>query len=475
LKQVLIKSVKRQPAIIEASTIVTVLIVCVTAIIIVFKPGEFLSRARDAKRDTDIKTLGDVISLTIASNPSANIGSAKYIYISLPSSTAPLCDNPNLPIPPSGFTYRCVTSSNVVKVDGTGWIPINFTDAEGKTPISTLPEDSLNDGEFFYQYVSAFGKFAVAGKIESVKYRDAQSGPFSTHFVAGSNPLLLSLSSGGDWISVPGNSLYGTSDFHVMKYEAKCVNLEGVPLYEPTESTYQTYYNFSIPCVLKNKRQISSVKEGYPITRISHDTAKKYCESIGAHLMTNEEYMTIARNIESVPKNWYLGKLYSGHNDNSPASALVASSDRDDYSGTGEAGGTQRRTMSLSNGQVIWDLSGNVWEHVMRTASDIQTPIMTPTCNTGAGWQWCNYGETVSPYVIGWTDDILQSYVGPSDTTHDAEGQNTGRIYTNGAFGGKVLIRGGDWLYGSDAGLFETHLNWSESTMATYVGFRCAR
>ena len=31
----------------------------------------------------------------------------------------------------------------------------------------------------------------------------------------------------GEWIRVPGNPAYGTNDFCVMKYEAKCSNANG--------------------------------------------------------------------------------------------------------------------------------------------------------------------------------------------------------------------------------------------------------
>lgn len=261
-----------------------------------------------------------------------------------------------------------------------------------------------------------------------------------------------------------------------MKYEAKCVDLSGTPLTSPTESTYQTYYNSSLPCTSANNRSISSLKEGYPITRISHDTAKAYCLSLGAHLLTNEEYMTIARNAEGVSENWSGGKLYRGHTDSVPYGALTASSDNNGYAGTGQTSGEQRRTMTLSNGEVIWDISGNVYEHVMRTSSDIQTTIATPSCDSGTGWQWCNYGTAVSPYVSAWTADVPQAYVGPSNPSHDATSQNTGRVYTNsGASGGTVFRRGGDWNGGTYAGLFAARLDWSGGGSDGSVGFRCSR
>src|SRR5690606_16004219 len=99
----------------------------------------------------------------------------------------------------------------------------------------------------------------------------------------------------------------------------------------------------------------------------------------GCHLITEAEWMTIAANVLSVPSNWNGGTVGSsyffiGHSDNSPSSALIASNfDSDGYEGTGNYAGdttvlagvygnSQRRTLVLNNGEVIWDLAGNVYE-----------------------------------------------------------------------------------------------------------------
>ncbi|MDP1706599.1 MAG: hypothetical protein Q8L36_02155, partial [bacterium] len=189
----------------------------------------------------------------------------------------------------------------------------------------------------------------------------------------------------------------------------------------------------------------------------SHTTAKTYCLSIGAHLLTNEEYMTIARNVEQVAGNWSTavgsGYLYSGHNDNTPATALTSSQDDANYYyGTSNASGNQRRVLTLSNGQSIWDLAGNAWEHIQRTVADIVTMIDLPACSDGvAGWGWCQYGNTTAPYVSAYTADVAQAAVGPSDSSWNST-QGMGQLYTykNGTDQSTtVFIRGGkgeQWL-----------------------------
>jgi len=142
-----------------------------------------------------------------------------------------------------------------------------------------------------------------------------------------------------------------------MKYEAKVAG--GV-----VNSGYNGHNYLAGEVTVSNATDV-------PIVNVDQTKAIAACQSIGAHLITNNEWMTLARNVEQVTSNWSgnavgNGYLYSGHSDNAPAFALSASTDdTDGYNGTSNTSpSNQRRTLTLSNGNVIWDLAGNVWEHV---------------------------------------------------------------------------------------------------------------
>ena len=91
-------------------------------------------------------------------------------------------------------------------------------------------------------------------------------------------------------------------------------------------------------------------------------------------LITNDEWQTIARNIEDVPNNWRLGrvKIYkesgsfntytvnrvnNGHSFNIQRPLEVSSNAQNSWD-------KDKRSHLLSNGEIIFDLSGNVWEWV---------------------------------------------------------------------------------------------------------------
>ncbi len=134
---------------------------------------------------------------------------------------------------------------------------------------------------------------------------------------------------GGLWVRVPGNATFGTSDFYVMKYEAKVAG--GI-----ANSSYNGHNYNASEAIVSNAVDL-------PVVNITQGQAITACQSIGAHLVTNNEWMTMARNIEQVPSNWSSGTvgngyLYSGHNDNAPAYALAASAtDTDGYINTGNS------------------------------------------------------------------------------------------------------------------------------------------
>ncbi|MFK7824622.1 MAG: hypothetical protein AB8G05_10715 [Oligoflexales bacterium] len=105
------------------------------------------------------------------------------------------------------------------------------------------------------------------------------------------------LSLGGIWVQVPGDPDYGTDDFCVMKYEAKCGRLDG--------NNCTANIDTEIPV---------SKPEGSPWVEIIQQQAITECASIGTgfRLITNEEWMTIAANITNVGENWSDGAVGAG-------------------------------------------------------------------------------------------------------------------------------------------------------------------
>ncbi|HEX9153338.1 MAG TPA: hypothetical protein VF809_00795 [Candidatus Saccharimonadales bacterium] len=261
------------------------------------------------------------------------------------------------------------------------------------------------------------------------------------------------------YVLVPGNAKFGTGDFCVMKYEAKD----------------------------DGSGNAVSTAAGTPYVSISQRTAQDKSLAAGGHLISEAEWMTIATNALWQPANWCnldgtscgnapgtAGKyLAAGHNDGTPNAALAATSDDNDACyGTVTAGvstacgaaGTQKRTLTLSNGSVIWDVPGNVgeWTDGWIIGGDQPTTtspgFVTREYTAITKWQALNYAN---PSNRGWDSS-----------------QRLGQIYSDGTSTNTAsygFLRGGSWYYDTIAGAFALLLANAPTVWDTDIGFRVAR
>ena len=208
-----------------------------------------------------------------------------------------------------------------------------------------------------------------------------------------------------------------------------------------------------------------------PWASINWTNAKNRCQAVDASLITNAQWMTMARNIEAQPTNWSTntvgsGHLYRGHTDNVPANALAASTnDNDGYYLTGNTSPSeQRRTLILSNNETLWDFSGNVWQWVDEiTATFAEQPNTSPPASET--WLQFNALTTYGKYKY--------DQIAPSNTSWFSD-HGVGRYYPRNLTN-RVWRRGGNWSSGSDAGVFTLLLSNSATDTYTPFGFRYAR
>ena len=309
------------------------------------------------------------------------------------------------------------------------------------------------------------------------------------------------------FVSVPGDPLYNTGDFCVMKYNAKCdANGDGVGDTTGTDTGYNTWNNVADACT-GGSRQIVSTAQGWPLARIAQNDgtandAQSYCEARGWHLMTNNEYMTIARNAERMASNWCDTNgsncgfspgqsskyLASGHNDNGPAFGLQASTDdsqacygtvtKDTVTACG-SGATQKRTLTLSNGEIIWDMAGNLWQWTDNTVMRKDQPDSATSGVGDTGWGWSDFtaGSTARVLVNNGQNTMNYDTFRPSNSSWNAN-QRVGRIYNYGDIADAstsvyAFLRGGYWSSSTLAGLFTLDLGNSPGGSGHRIGFRC--
>lgn len=278
------------------------------------------------------------------------------------------------------------------------------------------------------------------------------------------------------YLPVPASSTYTAGGdnkaFLVMQYEAKYdCNGDGdgdtaAACSAPADSglglDYRDISGFTTSKVV-------STANGAPIVHISQTQALTACPT-GTHLITNAEWMTLARNAEAQTANWADGSIGSTvAAGGGMFRGNVGNTDSVGYDGTDPEYGTSRNAkakLALSTGSSLYDLSGNVWEW----NSDTITGANQPDVTGQTGFNWREYTALTGYGTLSY--DLLRPVSSALNASH-----GVGQIYhdSNSASSTQyVFLRGGSWAYTSRAGAFALSLGYTPGGQYSAIGFRCA-
>lgn len=277
-----------------------------------------------------------------------------------------------------------------------------------------------------------------------------------------------------DYLPVAGSGQLGTQDFCVMQAEARAWrDTNGNGSLETTELdddgcetvacdvawTSPGYLPVSpLPALADSWRNLSAV------------VAQASCRALGARfdLMSNREWMTIARGAELIGSNWSggapgSGRLAEGNTDGTPG-VFAIMDPADPYTGTAndtsqlpDVGWEQRRVLEYAPGRVIWDLSGDVQEWIDWTTGDPLDGVPFP----------CSDGQLPGYSCTGIVADDFQSTTGTYDSSIGAGlvvGGNGNAVRRGGQSGDRTL---------GNAGMYGFNTNRDRTDSFSRTGFRC--
>jgi len=269
------------------------------------------------------------------------------------------------------------------------------------------------------------------------------------------------------YIPVPANAAVGVSDiFCVMKYEAKN---DGADL--PISQAQDTPW-VSIDQVDSYAKCLELNSEG-DTTDKENDTNEDGTYA----LISNPEWIAIGRNLDSVDENWTSGIVGQGCLKRGNVGGInPCSGVNSGYDNGGVDFGTARNDngtaqLILDNGEVLWDLSGNVWEWV---DWNLEAPLSTDmlnaemaadSSNLASGWREytdLDFFPTHSPNTSVLSSDSLY------DTSF-----GVGMYFYQGDDNGGAALRGGNININAYAGIYALALSNPSSTVSNVIGFRC--
>lgn len=150
---------------IELLLVIAILAVLASVTVIAINPVDLLKRTRDSQRITELKSLNDALNIYETLTMGSTIGSSSIVYLSLPDTNSN-CSSYSLPPLPTGYSYHCVISDNLTKINGSGWIPVDFTSLGTASPLTKLPIDPINNNQYYYTYTTG-GSFMLTSLMES--------------------------------------------------------------------------------------------------------------------------------------------------------------------------------------------------------------------------------------------------------------------------------------------------------------------
>lgn len=250
-----------------------------------------------------------------------------------------------------------------------------------------------------------------------------------------------------NFVEIPAKSPYTENSFCVAKYEMKIAgNADG----------NQTYSSAFVP---------ESRATGTPWVNVTRAQAMDECQSLGNgyDLITNAEWQTVARNVESVGWNWSGGVVGAtgGLNRGLGMSAgVAAASDQEPCVNTGQVcdldtWNDSRRVHQLTTGNLIWDLGSNVAEWVK------------------------DQNFLTSDAIVNGLSGDEQTLLGPAGDYSSLNSEPYGGLgeVHGGSGSNGALVRGGAWgagvLVTYNAGVFTSMTTQGEADTTDDVGFRC--
>ena len=204
------KSNKKGFTLVELLIVIGILAILAAVVVIVLNPAQLLAQARDSQRISDLDSLRSALAfyLSTVSSPALGTDQTCYVFSETLASVDATCAGGTGGLAnahASNTTAGAVSSSR--NTDGTGWVPVDFSDIPGGTPLPILPVDPVNNASstdvspagLFYVYApdNTNKTFELSANLESVRFtsgsdnKEANDGG-STHqlYEVGTDPDL---------------------------------------------------------------------------------------------------------------------------------------------------------------------------------------------------------------------------------------------------------------------------------------------
>ncbi len=240
----------------------------------------------------------------------------------------------------------------------------------------------------------------------------------------------------------------GASAFWIDRYEATVFDRDGTR----SETYVSLNENGQWATIMERDSLLAVSRSGFnPSTQINWFQAATLCNASGKRLMTRREWFAASDGLADTDR------VHPENNGDTPGERHCNTI------------GTRPRQTGLGTLCVsswgVQDMIGNIWEWTDEWYSSIGQVTSGPQTVPGTAVT----GIRVNALLHSWPSSYGDGF--------DATWNITSTVYNNHTEGvvgvPAAALRGGNWTYGSGAGVFALMLNYGPSTQSNDIGFRC--
>ena len=153
----------------ELIIVIGILAVLGAVSVLVLNPAQLFAQARDTTRIEDLAVIRNALALYASTVSSPDLDGPGLVSCAASCMVGVAGTGVNC-----GARHVQATKEDVTTraVDGTGWIPVNFTLIPGGPALSALPVDPSNTTTYFYSYAcdNTAKTFELDANMESTRY-----------------------------------------------------------------------------------------------------------------------------------------------------------------------------------------------------------------------------------------------------------------------------------------------------------------
>ena len=149
---------------IELLIVIAIIAVLSVVVVLTLNPAELLRQARDSTRISDMSSLNSALNLYLADSGTFSAVGCYVVSSTFGANCGAL-----------GFSTATGTASTATTtraVNGSGWIPVDFTKISAGAPFGILPVDPTNNVSYFYALATGSSStYKLNARMESTKYK----------------------------------------------------------------------------------------------------------------------------------------------------------------------------------------------------------------------------------------------------------------------------------------------------------------